>query len=199
MEQIISEKELKELKELKVEVRGMGAKNFAGFILEKEGEKGLERLENTMAEIGFPIKYSEMKAMKFYPFGLETATLIVIKKLFNYDDKKFQEMGKFGVKFSMLIRLFMKYFISLEKLAKQAPQMWKKGGNLGDFKIQEYDLEKRYIVLRIENFKGHPIYCQIFKGYFQGAIQMIVGKEATSQETKCMHKGDDYHEFLLKW
>ncbi|GAI52915.1 unnamed protein product, partial [marine sediment metagenome] len=30
-------------------------------------------------------------------------------------------------------------------------------------------------------------------------IQMIVGSKVTSEETKCVHRGDEYHEFLLKW
>jgi len=199
MEQVISKEELNKLMNLKGEVRGMGMKGHAEFILKEEGEEGLKKMEETITNLGYPIKYKEIKLMSFYPIGLEAVTLIVIKKLFNYDDKKFQEMGKFGVKVSFLLRIFTRYFVSLEKFAKVAPGMWKKGGALGDFKIGEYNIDKRCLILRIENFSLHPLYCQVFRGYFSKGLQMIIGKETTCQETKCTFRGDEYHEFLLKW
>ncbi len=194
-----SEEETKKLEEAKGQVRGMGMKAHADFIYEKEGPEGLERLERAMAEAGYPVQYKEIKAMDFYPLRMELATLITIKKLFRYPDEKFREIGKFGVKFSLLIKLFMKYFISLEKLTKEADNLWEKGGDLGHLKIVMRDKEKNIIVLRVEDFSAHPLYCQIFSGYFSKAIQMIVGKEATCEETKCVFRGDNCHEFLLKW
>ena len=199
MSEIFSKKEFDELMKIKGEVRGMGMKGHAEFILKEEGEEGLKKLEETITNLGYPIKYKEMKLMAFYPVGLEAATLILIKRFFRYDDKKFQEMGKFGVKISFLVRLFTRYFVSVEKFAKLAPDMWKKGGALGDFKIVEYDIPKKRLVLAIENFSLHPLYCQVFTGYFSKGLQMIIGKETTCEETKCTHRGDDYHEFLLKW
>ncbi len=199
MNPILSKEELEKLSGLKGNVRGMGMKNYAKFILEKEGKEGLKKLEEAMAQIGYPVKYEELKAMSLYPLRTETATLILIKRLFNYDDRKFQEMGRFGVKFSMLIKLFMKYFVSLEKLVKEAPKMWKKGGTLGDFRVAEYDLVKKQLTLRIENFNVHPLYCEIFKGYFAGAFQMIINKKIECKETECSFKGGRYHEFQLQW
>jgi hypothetical protein len=199
MAEVFSKEEFERLINVPGEVRGMGIKAHADFVLKKEGQEALERLEKTIADLGYPIHYNDLKAMDFYPLGLEVVTLVAIKRLFGYDDEKLQEMGGFGVKSSFLMRLFMKYFVSFERLVKEAPKMWKRGGAVGDFKVVDYDKDKRFLILRIENFKVHPIYCSIFKGYFLSALQMILKDKPTCQETKCSFSGDEYHQFLLKW
>jgi len=199
MEQVISKQEFDELMKLKGEVKGTGIKTHGKFILKEEGEEGLKKLEDTMAGLGYPIEFREVKATTLYPFGVEAVILLAIKRLFNYDDKKFQEMGRFHAKLSLIIRLFMKYFVSLERVSKEGPEMWRRYFTLGDIEIVEIDEEKRHIIFRVRNFQFHPLHCQILRGSIPTIIQMIVGSKVTSEETKCVHRGDEYHEFLLKW
>lgn len=199
MEQVISKKEVDELMRLKGEVKGIGMKTHGQFILKEEGEEGLKKLEDAIAELGHPIKFREVKATTSYPFGIEAVVLLAIKRLFNYDDERFQEMGRFHTKMSLIIRLFMKYFVSLEKVSKESSQMWRRYFTVGDFEIVEIDKEKRRIIFRVKNFQFHPLHCQILKGSISVIIQMIVGHKVTAEETKCIHRGDEYHEFLLKW
>ncbi len=93
MNEIISKQEIEELMKIEGKVRGLPFKTEAEFIQKEEGEEGLKRLEDAMKNIGYPLKYKEMRAMDFYPIGLLAVHLVVIKRLFNYDDKKFEEMG----------------------------------------------------------------------------------------------------------
>lgn len=196
---MMTKEEFNELMKIDGEVRGMGIKSHAEFILQKEGQAGLKKLEETITGLGYPVRYEKMRLMDFYPIGLEIATLLVIKRVFNYEDAEFQEIGRFGVKISFLLKLFMRYFVSPEKLIKMASNVWKKGGALGDFEVVQYDKDKKHLVLRIENFNVHPVYCQIFIGYFSKGLQMIMGKEAICEETKCTFRGDNSHEFTLRW
>ena len=39
--------------------------------------------------------------------------------------------------------------------------------------------------------------CYFLKGYLEGLIETLTGKHATSEETKCMAKGDFYCEFQI--
>jgi hypothetical protein len=197
MEEIISQQEFDKLMKIKGEIRGLGFKTEAEFVLKEEGKEGLKKLENTMKELGFP--YKKIKIMSFYPLGLLAVALVVIKRLFNYDDKKFQEMGKFESKSSLIIRLFMKYFVSLDRIAKEAPRIWREYYTVGKFKVVEHDEDKKYIILRLEEFMFHPILCQVLIGYFLSIIKMVVKSEPICEETKCLHCGDKYHEFLVKW
>ena len=200
MEEIISKKELEELKKIKGEVRGIVIKTYGKFILKEEGGGGLKKLEDTIAELGYPIKYRKIRITNFYPLELEAIMLTVIKRLFNYDDKKFQEMGRFESKAdTMIIRFFMKYFVSLDTVTKAVSKMWRTYFTVGDIKTVELNKEKRYVILRIENFYFIPILCENLKGYFQGITEMIVKSKATCEETKCVYRGDEYHEFLVRW
>jgi len=199
MEEIISKEEFDKLMAIKGEARGDALKGEPEFILKEKGEEGLKKLEEAMAKLGYPIKYKEINRTNFYPLGLEAVTLVLIKKIFNFDDKKFEEMGKFESKMSFIIKIFMKYFFSIERVAKEVSNMWRKNYTVGELKVAELDENKKYAILRMENFRLHPIHCITLIGYFASVLQMMVSSKVTCQETKCIFRGDPYHEYLLKW
>jgi len=199
MNQIVSKEELDKLKKLKGKVRGMSFKTTEEFILKEKGKDGLKKFEEAMAMLGYPIKYQEIKPMDFYPLWADALKLLVIKRLFDFNNKKFQEMGRFESKISLIMRIFIQYFVSLKKAVKEAPRLWKKYFTVGDLKVVEFDEQKRYVVFRIENFHHHPLSCEAQKGYFPSILQIIVKKPVSCEETKCIHRGDEYHEFLMKW
>ncbi len=199
MEQKISKEELRELESLKGKVRGVSLKADGGFVLKEMGEEGVKRLEKTMSDLGYPIVYSEIKEMDYYPIFLKAMTLIVLQRLFNFQEKDFMEMGRYGSKVSLILRLFVKYFFSFERVMKEIPKIWRKYYTVGDLKVAEYNKEKRYLIGKLYNFNLHPLECQYLKGYFPTVLRMIIRDEMTCEEIKCLHKGDDYHEFLLKW
>ena len=198
-EREITKKEAEKYMALEGETRGFSISGDAEFILKEKGEEGLKKLEAKMAELGCPIKYKELKPMKFYPLGIEALTLILIKKLFGFDEKKFEEMGRFNSQTSLIIRLFLKYFGSLKMLAKQAPTMWKNYYSLGSLEVTEVNEKERYVILKIKNFKLHPLHCLTHRAYFANIVKMVVKKPVVCEETKCPFRGDDYHEFVLRW
>ncbi len=199
MEQIISKEELEKLESLKGKVRGVSLKADGGFVLKELGEDGVKKLEKAMSDLGYPIVYSKIKEMDYYPIFLKAMTLVVLQRLFNFHEKDFVEMGRYGSKVSLILRLFVKYFFSFERVMNEIPKIWRKYYTVGDLKVAEYNKERRYLIGRLYNFDFHPLECQYLKGYFPTVLRMIIRDEMTCEETKCPHKGDDYHEFLLKW
>jgi hypothetical protein len=197
MEEIISKKELDELIRLKGQIRGAAIREIMSYILKEEGEEGLQKLKDVMSSIGHSI--NSIRAMSFYSFGLEAATLVAVKRLFGYDDNKFQDLGRFAGKFSIVIRLFMGYLISLDKLLEIVQKMWRKYFTIGNFKVTEVNKQRKYIIVRIENYHLHPIHCQILVGYLSSILQIVVKNKVTAKETKCTFRGDDYQEYLLEW
>ena len=113
MKEIISQEELKKLTNIKGEVRGVALKGELDFVLKEEGKRGLKELKDTLKELGHSIDYEKIKPMEFYPLSLHGTIQLVIKRLFSWDDEKFQEMGKFEAKVSLIARLFMGYFFRL--------------------------------------------------------------------------------------
>lgn len=199
MNQEITKEEFKKLINIKGKVRGTALKTEADFIIKEEGEEGLKKLEEAIGALGYPIKYKKVKTMDFYPIGLVALTLLGSKRIFGFSNEKFEEMGAFESKISLLIRIFMKYFVSIDRAAKEVANMWKKYNTVGELEAVEYDKNKRYIILRLKDFDFHPLHCLTLKGYFSSILKMIVSEEVVCEETKCVHRGDDYHEFLLQW
>lgn len=201
MNQELTKETVQKLMEIEGRVRGVAFKTDREFILKEKGEEGLKKLEEALEQLGYPIKFEEVKTMDFYPGGLRVLCLLVIKKVFNFDDEKIKEMGFFAAKASFIIRLFVKYFFSTKKVFyEKSLKIWKKQWDFGEFVPVELDEEKKYAILRIKNFNLHFIYCLYLKGYLSGILTMLVkASKITCEETRCPFKGDEYHEYLLKW
>ena len=199
MEDIISKDIVKKLMNINGMVRGMAIKSHGDFVLKEKGRQDLEELERMMAEFGCPINHKKLQTWEFYPIGVEIVELLAIKKLFGFEDEKFEEIGSFESMSSLLIKVFLKYFTSFKTVAEQAPSIWKKYYTVGSLRIGEVNERERYAVLILENFKVHPLHCFHLKGYFASVLKMVVGSKVSCQETKCPFNGDSYHEFLLKW
>jgi hypothetical protein len=187
------------LMKMKGEVRGLAAKAHVQFMVEKKGEGVFKKVEDRMAELGHPVKYRSLKSMNFYPVGMETLTLLVVKELFDLDEEGLREVGKYQSKVSLIIKLFMKYFASLRVVTYKAPLMWRKYYTVGTLKIIELNEKKNYIILQVSGFKTHPDHCRMLEGYIGNVVKMVVKKKTVCRETKCLFKGDDCHEFTIKW
>jgi hypothetical protein len=196
---MLTKKEVQELMKIKGETRGTNLKINLKVTLESDGQEVLKKIEAKMEELGSPLKYKEIETMDFYPIGLGATLLLVIKEFFNFSEKDIEKRAAFLVKFSIIEKIFMGYFSSLDLIAKQVPDMWRRHYTVGDLEMSEYSEEKGYSVLRLRNFKIHPIYCTILKGYFAKITELIVKSPAITKETKCMFQGDEYHEFVTKW
>jgi len=200
MEEIISPEEIKSLLEKDGKVKGVVLQNHREFILKEKGVEGLKKLNEAMDALPGLEKWKELNTWEFGPVGLEVIELLVIKKVFDFDDEKIKAIGAFGSRLSFLARFFVQYIGSLEFLVKKAAEMWKKYYTAGELIVKELKLEKNYVILEIRNFDLHPIHCLHLDGYFANMIKMASGsQEVKCQETKCVHRGDDHHEFVISW
>ena len=196
---MLTKKEADKLIGLSGEARGMNIKIDLDYIFEKYGEKGIKKIEDRIVQLGYPVKYKEIEPMGFYPIGLEAIVLVSIKDVFNLNEKQAEEMGASVVKFSLFMKIFMKYLGSLALIANEVSKIWKEHYTMGKLIMPDFSGEKRYAIVREEDFKIHPVYCNIHKGYFIKIAQMAIKAPVVCQETKCMFEGDPYHEFLLTW
>lgn len=199
MQKIISKEELAEIMKIKGEFLGLTLRNTADFIVHEKGEEGLKKLEETMAVLGHPIKYKRIGTMDSFPINLYALTLVLAQKLFDWSDDKFRELGVFQFKAPLTVRLFIRFFMPIKNLSKLAKEGWSKYYMVGDMKVMELNLEKKYIIARLYDFYSHPLHCQTFLGIIPTMIQMMLKQDVSCKETKCVHRGDEYHEFVLKW
>ncbi len=195
-----------EIKQLKGEIRGLALKNYGKYFLQTEGEDGLEKIEEVLSKIigeeGFT--FEKLSNMSFYPLWWSAVTFAVSREIFNYDKKNFYEMGRFCFKFPSIMRIWAQYLISMERAVKSSSRMHRMYFTVGEFLVPEYNMEKKYLVIRLKDFPPYPIneprdYCAFLTGYYSSIVQVVTGKKTSGEETKCISEGEPYHEFLIKW
>lgn len=193
--------EIKKILEIVGKVRGAVFQTDAGYILEKKGKEGLEMLKEGIKKTGQPISYGkEVKATNWYPLSWRILSLLTIQKVFNWGEKEIFEMGTQAPKYSFIVKALLRYFVSIEKTFTESAKYWKEHYSVGELEALEIDIKGKHLVLHLKNFKVHPVLCSYLKGYFRTIARLAVKtKKMTIKETKCMFKGDSYHEFIIDW
>lgn len=200
MEEILNKKLAKKLMDMKGETRGINFKNDAAYVLKEKGEKGLEMVQKELKRVGCPMEYKEIRGMAFYPAGWRAISLLSIKKAFNWGDEEIKELSRFSVAASLVVRVYMKFFHSIPEMAKKTPKIWREYFTIGNLSVPEYNEEKGYVMLRLEDCDIHPILCTSIEGYLENIIKMMVkAEDTTCKERKCTFKRGKYHEFFVKW
>jgi len=192
---------IEEILKIKGEVRGAVFQTDASYILEKEGEAGLEKLKAAIAKTGQPIKYDkEVKATGWYPLGWRVISLMTIKDVFGWDDQEIIKMGFSAPKHSFVVKTLLRYFVSLEKTFEESSKYWREHYSVGELHAPEIDIKGKRLVIQLKDFKVHPILCAYFRGYFKAIAGLVVRSESMNIiEDKCSFKGDPYHQFIISW
>ncbi len=187
------------LKNFPGKVKGDIFLNHAEYIKYKEGDEGIKKVEDKMAELGVPIKIEEVDQMSWQSEGISSLLVIVAKEVFNWTEEDIFEWGRFRTKVSFTLKLVARYFMSIRMLATQAEKLWNKNFDFGEIEtILEED--KRRVTLRVKGFNMHPLICIFHSGYFKGVIELCVrSKNIKVEQVKCVHRGDEYCEHLVTW
>jgi len=200
----VTKEEIKKLMEAPGKIKGTSFKGDLDYILWKKGEEGLKEVEKETERFGYPIKYERIDESEWYPVGLRMVSLGAILTTFGWGKKELIEIAESATKISFIVRFFMRYFVSPEKVFRMAAsRMWERYYNIGSLETLDFKRTQRdgRASLRVKNFKLHPFYCFFISHFFIGVFKLAEPKfkEITVEETKCMFRGDPYHEYLIKW
>jgi hypothetical protein len=196
----ITQKEIKEIIKEKGEVKGAVLQTDAEHIRQTKGEGGLRLVEEKTKEFGYPIDYNAIRTLDWYPLWMRVVSLLAAKEVFNWENKEIMEMGNLAPKYSFIVKMLLSYFLTLKKSLEEAPIYWEKHYTAGEIEFIKLDEKEKYFIIRLKNFKIHPILCVYYAGYFKRyAHYVIKNRGITIEETKCMFKGDDCHEFMVRW
>ncbi len=188
------------LKEVKGNVKGEAFRTHADYIKYKEGEEGIKRVEEKMKELGIPITFKEIKSFEWVNEGTSVLVILVAKEIFNWTEKDVFEMGRFAPRFSFILKVLAQYLVSVEMLFKNVEKYWYKNYDFGKIENVSYNKEKKEIVIREKEIKTHPIGCIYHAGYAKGLCEFALKSEnITVEETACIHRGSEYHEFVIRW
>ncbi len=188
------------LMKIRGKIRGEAVLNRYEYIRTKKGDKGVQAVERRLRELGYPLDFKKLQSLGWFPEGNSVLIILAAQEIFEWNDNDIFEMGKNAPTISFMVKLLMKYFVSLEKTFNATPENWEKHHNIGSIELVKIDEDKKELIFRLLDYKIHPVVCIYLKGYFlQFAKLVIKGEEVNIEETKCMFKGDPYHEFKITW
>ncbi|MCD6233000.1 hypothetical protein J7J81_01270 [bacterium] len=194
-------KEMEKLwKFTKGKVRAETIKNHFQCIEAMEGKEGLIKVQNKLEELGHPIRdLKKFSPLEFVPTALADSVVLVATYVFHWTDRDIFQMGNSAPKFSFIVRLLMKTFLSLRKVFEEAPKYWQEHFTEGRVEAAVFNAKEKYLILRLYHW-CHPVMCVFYAGYFLRIGQYVIrSKNVAIKETKCMNRGDPYHEFLIHW
>ena len=193
-------KKVDELIAIKGNVRGVVFLTDSEYIRRNHTEAALEKIVQTMQDLGQPIAYSDIKSMMWYPLGLRVLTFYAIREVLSWSDDDFRTMGFNAPKYSLIVKLLMKWFTSPRTAFNHAPEYWLRHYDVGTLEIDEFNEQDCYAIYRIRDFAIPPLYCTYLEGYFKSLFLFTFpGKHVTIRETQCASRGDPYHGFRAEW
>lgn len=185
------------LMKIQGKTKGSEFLTLAKYIETKYGKEGVEKLEKKMAELGYPLNFDEIKPAHWYLESLNVLAMISAKELFGWPN--FFKYGYDSPAFSFGVKVFIKFF-PFSIFTKEVSKIWRKFVDIGSLEVYELNEKERYLLLHHKNYNFHPEMCAYYAGFFLRITEFLIkSKKITIKETKCIHKGDPYHEYLIKW
>jgi predicted hydrocarbon binding protein len=198
--QRVTKEEADKLMKIPGNVKGAVILADLEYIKRKGGEEAIEKIEKRLKELGYPFSLERIKPMNFYPEALSVLVILLAKEVLNLDKEGIFEMGKAAPKLSLFIKLLTRFFISIKRCLEEAPRYWQRHFDFGSLEAKEFNEKEQYAIIRIKGYKFHPLMCYYHKGYFLEIAQLALGKRLVKiEETKCVFKGDPYHEYRITW
>jgi len=195
---MLNKEELKKISQLKGETRGVVFQTDAKYVLMKEGEDGLRKLEKRANELGFKIPYQTVKPLDWEPIGLRIVSLFLIQDTFGWPDSEIRKMGYFAPNVSFIIKLLMKYFVSIEKTIKNAPRYWAQHHTVGELIVDKVDQKQKEIIIRMKAPEFHPIFYTYLEGYYE-RVARFTNPNMVCQHSKTIIGRESFHIYKIKW
>lgn len=167
------------------------------YVTKKFGKLGLEKLMEDMKEKRHRLDLSNIIDGNWYPMDARLQFLKSTVELFGLDEAQILELGRSGFKQSAIIQIYLKVAGSPKKICKFGPKVWSHNYDTGRLEAEYGGPEGTYF--RIYDFKGVPLLCTYLIGFYTMAYETVGAKDVIVDEPRCIHKGDEFHEFRIKW
>lgn len=197
----IPRREIEKVMKLKGHINGMGFLEDKKIILEKLGEEAVRKMEKNISEAsGEDFSYSKFKSFTMYPLYFSVLTTLSLKYDFGFSNKELKEFGENGAKVSLLVKLFLRNFVSLKQVSEQAERIWRKYFDVGKLTVENFDEKERHMVIKITEFDIHPIYCIQIEGVIHQLLSYIIRSgNLKVEEVECTFRDGKSHKFKITW
>jgi hypothetical protein len=197
----VPKEEIEKALKIKGEINGMGLLEDKSFFLNHFGKEKLKEVEKEISEIiGEDFSYEKVKAHQKYPFYLTLLATLILYYDFGRDENLIREFGKESVKFSLTVKLFLRYTFSTEGVINYGPKLWRKYFSIGDIEVEKYNKNERIAIIVLKNFDIHPLFCKQTEGAIEQLFSYVTKDgRVKNEEIECVFRGDPVHKFKISW
>lgn len=197
---MLSKEEIKEIENIGGKVRGFSLREDLEFLKAKKGEDGLEKILQTMKELGYPLEPEKIKNFDWYPWYQNILLIVLAQRVFNWGKEEFREWGLFSAQISFMAKLIMKFFVSIDRVLKGANDYWRRYFSEGKIEVEVFDKTQHLIILNLKDFPTHQLFCWELEGYFWQVASYVLPKENLRvEEIECPFSGQKDHKFKISW
>jgi hypothetical protein len=197
----LTKEEADRIMKIKGNVIGAVFKGYEDYIKEYFGKEGITKVEKKLEEIGYPLSFKKISSFRWYPEAHACITCLAMLDVFDLDESKAFDIGYYAPSKSILARLLIRYFRTIETTVENFPKYFKKHVDFAEMKCNDFDPKKRVAYWRIINFKKfHPIVYEYIRGYLTRITEMTTNtKNVKVEQTKSLYNNDPYDEFKITW
>lgn len=199
---MFSQEEIEKIAQRKGDIRGVVFQTVADYVLKKWGAEGLDRVEKKLKEWGMPFRYEEVRTLDWYPVGWGALSVLAVAEAFSLDELGVKNMGSSVPKISLVVKLLFKFFLDIEKFARQLPGYWAKHYTIGSVEVAKIDKKNKEIILYLKGAAFHPLLCKYIEGYIEKAVELArpTGSVIAAKELQCTFKDNTpYEVYQIKW
>lgn len=198
----LKKEEVDEMMKLKGNVRGNILRGHFNYIKELKGEEEVNMILERLKELGYPVNPAEFTTAKWYPEALSCLIILVTAEVFQWEEKDVFQMAYDSAKYSLVVRIFMRYLLNIEKVFKEVSRYWRQHFDFGEMKVIDFNEKEKFGIIRLYGYhKYHPLICIYHQGYFTKIAELAVAsKKVKVEHPKCLFSGNEnYEEFKIIW
>jgi hypothetical protein len=197
----LTKKEADRIMKIKGNTIGAILKTDYQFILNKKGKEGVKKVEERLKELGCPINFKKISSFKWYPESKGCLAMLVMLEVFGWDESKASDLGYNAPFDSPVTKFMIGSLLDVEKVFQNTQKYWHRFADFGEMKYTEYNIENKYGILRIENFKKYHPTVEIYINSFLLRLFEILtkSKKVKVEQTKSLFNNDPYDEFKITW
>ena len=161
-----------------IRIKGAAFREDYDYITRTKGQEGLAALNKRLRDNGCKYDLMEIKDLMAYPLGLRVDFLKGAREEFGWSDRDIFTMARNAPRVNSAIKLFVKYFVSLDTAFNSTAKYWSHYFNAGRLAPTHFDAKKGAIQVTLHDLPADPILYTQLSGYFVGVMDLTGVKAA---------------------
>jgi len=193
--------EINQYKHLMGKQRAEHVKYYINYVRENYGDKGVKKVKDTIEKMGFDIgDAKQYRDTEWVPESWAHIFFVTAARIFDWDDREIQNIGRYIMPRSIITRVFLKYFSTVEKTLKKGVKQWDNNFTRGELEIKDINKEKKEGKFMLKNFPNNPMAYIHFQGYFSRLLEIITGSNKVKVEDPvCLDQDKGNWEWKFHW